>query len=520
MKTNLVHSIVIMLGVLTMLSCSQESEFLYIERDEDGTWTIHCANKTISDLEYDDLEFISTDGLIRASIKGNVGVIDTLGNVVIKPIYMSIHPYKNCLVVVTFSGTEGLFEYGKGFIADTIYNQISIVSEKYLQMEKSSPYAKIQTDIMDRTNSSVIASFKSKAYMLSENTVSVEISPNKHRFYYLSSKEFSKNSYSFIHAYCVKKTQSTVIVSNEGHYGFCDLNGNEIIAPFYDGTEQISDKYIGMKKNNKWCVFDNHGKQILKPEYDYIGMGAANSTNSLQRNLFVCRQGNYGIVNDLSEIVVPFKYDYIRKFSEGLSLIKKNGLYGYCNTEGEQVINPKYSDASDFSEGKAWVAKDSKWYVIDNNGNERPIHLPVLDSVPSKHCTFSPFRNGLSVFRVMSHFGLIDSNHNVLIYDQIPRWDGVCYWLYGINGHTEGLAFDNPFRKYDADDVDRLPQSSNFVIRNNESLSLVDSNGSSTPLPGISQIISDYDGHISVKSNGKKYVFLSLSDFLKKFRFD
>lgn len=521
MKRMLVNTIAIVITVLTIVSCSQEKGMLYLERDTDGTWTIHLTNGKVSGLKYDDLYFISSGGLIRARINKCDGLIDTLGKVVISPIYKSISPYDGYFLVKTFSETNGLFEYGKGLIVDTLYNSIRIISDRYIMMDKIKPNSKYETSIIDRTNSEIIAVFKSQAYILSRASLSVEVQPGEYRFYCLDSKEFGKNSYQNIYYNRVKIMRSDIaLVRGNDLYGFCDLNGNEIVAPEFDDAVQLSAKYISVRKHNKWGIYDNCGNQILKTEYDYVELDSTKTNNNSTKILFrVSKNEKWGYFDDLSKVFIPLKYDRISSFSEGLAAVQNKGLYGYVDTIGEIRIGCKFQLVSDFSEGKAWVIKDDKWCIVYKNAKIRPVDMPMFDSVPARHCSFSNFRDGLSVFRVNNIFGLIDSNLNILIYNQVPRWNEACYLVFDSRDETKGIAFGNPFRYIEADHIHWIPKAEHIIVSKDESYSLIDTTGKIIPLPGIDYIQNDFQGVVSAKANQKRYVFLSMSDFLKYFGF-
>ena len=64
------------------------------------------------------------------------------------------------------------------------------------------------------------------------------------------------------------------------------------------------------------------------------------------------------------------KYDAGRNFSEGLALVNLNGNWGYVDKIGRVVIPFKYDKAYDFSNGLARVYLNGKWGCIDKTGRE------------------------------------------------------------------------------------------------------------------------------------------------------
>ena len=74
-------------------------------------------------------------------------------------------------------------------------------------------------------------------------------------------------------------------------------------------------------------------------------------------------------MNSKKELVVPFGYDDVGVFSEGLAVVKLDGKYGYINSTGDIVIPMQYLEAKPFKFGIAPVRTDEGWYLISNPAN-------------------------------------------------------------------------------------------------------------------------------------------------------
>lgn len=77
------------------------------------------------------------------------------------------------------------------------------------------------------------------------------------------------------------------------------------------------------------------------------------------------KDGKWGLVNEVGQVVIPLIYDDVGHFSEGLVYAKQNGKYGFIDKKGQVVIAFKYDDARNFSEGLAGVKKNDKWGFVD-----------------------------------------------------------------------------------------------------------------------------------------------------------
>ena len=79
----------------------------------------------------------------------------------------------------------------------------------------------------------------------------------------------------------------------------------------------------------------------------------------------------YGYVSLSGKFIIkPGKYEEIKSFSDGMSLVMKNGKYGFVDANGKLAVKLKYDMANDFNNGFACVLKKKHWYLIDKNGKE------------------------------------------------------------------------------------------------------------------------------------------------------
>lgn len=82
-------------------------------------------------------------------------------------------------------------------------------------------------------------------------------------------------------------------------------------------------------------------------------------------------------------VVIPFIYERVHEFSEGLASVRKDGRFGFINIKGENMIPFIYEFAGDFQYGHAVVKKNGKWGIINKENNEvMPIMFDGLISRP------------------------------------------------------------------------------------------------------------------------------------------
>src|SRR3989339_513362 len=198
-----------------------------------------------------------------------------------------------------------------------------------------------------------------------------------------------------------------------------------------------------------------------------------------------------GYIHKTGNLVVPFKYEVARNFSNGLGLVKRvfNGKVSYLNNFGAAVIPEKYDDGRDFIDGFAavnigakqtptyelsggkWglIAKkefagpyalfdmagnkitDFKWYFSDvfadfsdgliavrelvngKLGKAGVIDLNGVLKIPYSYDIIGNFKEGLAQVASNNKYGAIDKNGKVvipLVYD----------YLYGFSEGWSGVT--------------------------------------------------------------------------------
>ena len=126
-------------------------------------------------------------------------------------------------------------------------------------------------------------------------------------------------------------------------------------------------------------------------------------------------------VYETGEMVVPFKYDEVWDFDEGLAAVKLKGKWGFIDKSGKEVVPLKYDKVWGFDEGLAGVKLKGKWGFIDKSGKE---------VVPLKYEDVGLFSEGLASVKLKGKWGVIDKSGKEVV---PPKYDKV--WIF-----SEGLA--------------------------------------------------------------------------------
>ena len=188
-----------------------------------------------------------------------------------------------------------------------------------------------------------------------------------------------------------------------------------------------------------------------------------------------------GAIDWEGKTVIPFLYNSVEPFSEGLAVVRDKNGEGYVNRKGEVVIALQFEEAAPFSEGLAVVKKkDGTYAYIDETGKT------VIDA--SKYSSISLFYEGLAKVRDRNtrQAGFIDKTGREVIPCRY-QWagyfrNGVTYasdaeektWLIDKTGKKLKLIAEGKYLSYADDDMDKPNQPKNGMVRMEDIVDLPD----------------------------------------------
>jgi len=124
------------------------------------------------------------------------------------------------------------------------------------------------------------------------------------------------------------------------------------------------------------------------------------------KRVLLITPNKWGFINDNNEIMIPFEYDFVNPFENGLAYAKNHGKEFFITTKNLKLTGD-YEEAGIFTFGLAPVSKNKKWGFIDETGK---LVIPMLyDSV--EYFT----QNGLSAVKRNGKSGFIDKQGHEII---------------------------------------------------------------------------------------------------------
>lgn len=158
-----------------------------------------------------------------------------------------------------------------------------------------------------------------------------------------------------------------------GKYGFISKDGTQRTGFVYEDTwGRFIDGIAYVRIEGKWCAIDSDGRVLSTFDVDQLW-------DILEADLVLVEKGGKwgGIDRRNFALRVPFQYDEMPMFSEGLALvsvaIENNGAgstqkISFIDLDGKELVPFIYDDGSFFGDGLAPVKLGDKWGFINKEG--------------------------------------------------------------------------------------------------------------------------------------------------------
>ncbi len=394
-----------------------------IDRSEyENVGTININNKynTIDNFRnysMKPLRMLRNKGWFLDTLKNRWGLMDTLGNVVIPPMYKNIEVNDTIHLtmvsrVVTDAAKNRVLKYGiidhenYKTVAPVMYDFISfndlrkknmargkLKANKLTYLSLKSPEIDPNIGFTDEFRNDDYARVNFGGSIVITNEFSTNIIDSYNNYYY--------SLYGF-YPFNAGKGYQSYVTCKGGKWGFVNNAGEEVFPFEYDFVSRyIKDRFIACR-NEKWGVVALN-KTIVNFDYDYISR-LKNSYDSLF--VLEIKVTKTGLMDTKGHLLTSCKYDEISPFSEGMARVKIDSKYGYINQFGSEVIPCEYLKADHFSEGLAPVKQKYKWGYMNDAGKF------VIE--PKYRIAYN-FHEGLAGVCLKSKFGFIDKYQNIVI---------------------------------------------------------------------------------------------------------
>ena len=245
----------------------------------------------------------------------------------------------------------------------------------------------------------------------------------------------------------------------------------------------IEKKEVGKKKKYKT------GDVVIPFKYDDV-------FNFREGLAVVKLKGKWGFIDKSGKVVVPLKYDNVWAFHEGLAGVKLKGKWGFIDKSGKEVVPPKYDYVDSFNEGLAMVKLNGKWGYINKSGKE---------VVPPKYDNVWDFKEGLAIVELNGKQGFVDKSGKEVVplkYDVVWNFsEGLAeVKLKGKWGVIDMSGNEVVPLKYD---IVHASEEGLAMVKLNDKWGVVDKSGKEVVPPKYDYVDHFSEGLASVRLNGK-----------------
>jgi hypothetical protein len=184
-------------------------------------------------------------------------------------------------------------------------------------------------------------------------------------------------------------TSSGVIAKHGGKYGYYNYDFESTSTIEYDEITAIGSGVIVVKNGSAWGILDSSGKIVGDFSYSDAAVNSLGSVFCGKRGMMKNSSGWQLVDTDGNVFASNVFYDAKAPESENgyIAVTNEKGKWGFIDLDGNLVIDYKYDVAKSFSNGLAAVCMGERWQYIDDRDNT------VID-IDMEYA--EPFHNGVA----------------------------------------------------------------------------------------------------------------------------
>lgn len=193
----------------------------------------------------------------------------------------------------------------------------------------------------------------------------IRVVQDKTRSYLVDEKDVVQGILNFTPTAAGLYSEKLIAINNGASYSYYNSLGDKQFGE-YDDAGAFVDGVAAVRKNDKWFLIDNKGKEVSSDKYQDIIL-QPNGTHLKNGVMIAKKDGVYRFYRDGKAIGKYSDIDIIT--DDNRIAVCKDGKWGFVDIEGKEIIAPRFNEAKSFSNGLAAVSNGEKWGFIDLNGN-------------------------------------------------------------------------------------------------------------------------------------------------------
>lgn len=199
-------------------------------------------------------------------------------------------------------------------------------------------------------------------------------------------------------------TDKYCVVTNNSNKGILDLDGRYIVPPVYEKLEIVDENRIIACLDSKFGIINFNESILVDFIYDRMKF--------VEENYFLVQKNNFrGVLNLLYPEKLKLKEIYYHEFSEGTVIVSKQRdneeeIFGVEDYAGNELIPFIYDEISKFENGIAIVSVNYKHGLINKNNQ---FIQPLKDSSVER------IEKGYFLTKWKNKYGLLNPDGSFLL---------------------------------------------------------------------------------------------------------
>jgi hypothetical protein len=257
-------------------------------------------------------------------------------------------------------------------------------------------------------------------------------------------------------------------------FGWMNQKGIEIYTPEFENLNLYSEGLALAQKNGLYGYVDKLNNVVIPFQFDL-------GSDFMFGRAIVEKGGKSGVINRAGKYILPLEFNELGQYSDGLIYGTKDSLYAFYDLMGRQVVEPKYSDVFAFEKGKAKVVIYGKEAFMDTSGSyiSEPMHQEVFY-----------FNDSILVYRDSLLYGLKTIRNRVILK---PTYN----YISPLVGNRAIFVLNNK--------IGYIDEQGKKVIKNTFDL-----------VPNYKQLCMFHDGYARVRIKGKYCLIDKFGNYVLK----
>ena len=254
-------------------------------------------------------------------------------------------------------------------------------------------------------------------------------------------------------------------VSRQGHWGFINRSGEEVIHCVYDAVSPFVEGMSVVKFHGEKGVIDKFGEWVVLPQKADLTI--------INDEFYLAKDKQLTILKSFKEGTVYFTENYIEIKDNYLLEHLADGRLWKIDFEGRifgAVGTDRYQEVREPSEGFYAVKIDDKYGFIDAQNRLR---------IANRYDEVGPFQEDLAAFKLLGKWGFLDKRERIIIQPQFT-YSSVFKKGLAIVSTSAGAGLINKegdeVCAFDYDEIQRL-ENERYLAKKNNKYGLISETG-------------------------------------------